>query len=380
MLRKIYMSTFLPSKIREDFPLFKSEPQLAYLDNAATSQVPRQVLAAMQEYYAVYKSNVHRGLYPMAVRATEEYEQARAAVARFIGAQPEEVIFTRGTTESLNMLAHALGKNLQADDRVEVFEDAHHSNLVPWQQLGRQGHNTKIIASTHVSHVLGTVTNVKKLRKQDALLIVDAAQSVPHMPVHVKELDCDFLAFSGHKMLGPTGIGVLYGKRELLEKLTPHFFGGGMIREVTIGNATWTDVPHKFEAGTPPIAEAIGLRHAVEYLQSLGMQNILAHERELAAYAYAQLSSIPGLTMYSPAHPESGILSFNLEGVHAHDVAEVLAQENVAVRAGHHCAMPLMSKLGVQGTVRASFYLYNTKEDADRLAAGVKKAKKIFHG
>lgn len=401
---------FTSHNIRADFPIFDADPSLAYLDNASTSQMPRQVLSVLEEYYKSYKSNVHRGSYPIAVRATERYEQSRVRVASFIGAEPDEIIFTGGTTDSLNMLAYSLGKDLKPGDEIVVTEMEHHSNFVPWQQIAKQKglafrvipvdphvglslemartiitSRTKIVAAVHISHVLGAINDAAELaniaHERGAIFVLDAAQSVPHMPVNVKNLDCDFMVFSGHKTLGPTGIGVLYGKRAALDNLAPVFFGGGMIREVSIESSDWTDVPQRFEAGTPPIAQAIALDRAIEYLQVIGIEQVATAERELAHYARTRLMEITGCTIYGNPEPQSSIISFNVDGVHSHDLADILARRNIAVRAGHHCAMPLMQRLGVAGTLRISLYIYNTREDLDKLIEGIIEAKRVFrHG
>ena len=390
---------------RKDFPLLKSG--IIYLDNGATTQKPQAVIDAMNKYYEEENANVHRGIYALSEQATQNYEQAHQIVADFINAQFEEIIFTKGTTESLNLLASSLGKLLQPGDEILLTEMEHHSNIVPWQQvaqerqailkyipLTKQGtldmakakqlltRKTKIVSVAHMSNVLGTINPVKELAQlahgQGAVIIVDAAQSVPHLPVDVQDLDCDFLAFSGHKMLGPTGIGVLYGKKQLLEKLNPYQFGGGMIKEVTFQHSTWNDLPWKFEAGTPNIAGALGLAAAITYLQKIGMKNVARHGQELVQYALQQLSALPGLTVLGPREQRGPLVSFTLDGIHPHDIADIAGRNNVAVRAGHHCAMPLHYKLGIAGSTRASFSLYNTKDDIDALAAVLKKVKEVF--
>lgn len=380
---------------RKDFPILTN---ITYLDNSSTTQKPKQVIEAIKKYYEEDNANVHRGIYKLSLKATMAYEKAHEIAAKFINAQFEEIIFTKGTTESLNLLAYSLGKNLKAGDEIVLTEMEHHSNLVPWQQLAKEKgltlrfipitadfrldmnkarefitSKTKIVSVTHVSNVLGTINPIKELaalaHEVGAVMIVDAAQSVPHMPIDVKDLNCDFLAFSGHKMCGPTGIGVLYGKKELLETMSPFLYGGDMIKEVTFKQSTWNDLPWKFEAGTPHIAGAVGLAAAISYLQKIGLENIQQQELELTRYALQQLSSLPGIKLIGPASPEErgAVFSFTVEGMHPHDVSELLDQANICVRGGHHCAMPLHQKLGIAGSVRASFYFYNTKEDLDAL-------------
>ena len=395
-------------KIRKDFPIFESG-QLTYLDNSATSQKPKQVLDAMNRFYTEYNSNVHRGVYRISEQATQAYEEAHKKVAEFIGAEFEEIIFTKGTTESLNLLAYSLGRTLRQGDEIVLSQMEHHSNLVPWQQLAKQkglvlkfiritsdfrldiDHareiitpKTKIVSVTHMSNVLGTINPVKELaalaHRNGALFIVDGAQSVPHLPVNVKEMDCDSLAFSGHKMLGPTGIGVLYGRKKLLQKMEPFLYGGDMISEVRFEYSTWNELPWKFEAGTPNIAEGVGLGECVDYLRSIGMECIRECEEELTAYALNTLSKIKGVKIYGPKDTveRGSAISFNVEGIHPHDVATILDRYGIAVRGGHHCAMPLMQLLGITGSVRASFSFYNTTEEIDRLAVAIRKAQEVF--
>jgi len=390
----------IPTK--QDFPILKNG--LIFLDNSATTQKPRKVIEAVTEYYENENANVHRGIYKLAQKATLQYEKAHEVVAKFIGAEFEEVIFTKGATEGLNLLAYSLGKNLKEGDEIVLTEMEHHSNLVPWQQIATDKgavlkfipvtkehrldmgkakelitNKTKIVSVVHMSNVLGTINPVKEIaelaHKVGAVMIVDAAQSVPHMKVNVKELNCDFLVFSGHKMCGPTGIGVLYGRKELLEKMQPFLYGGDMIREVSFEKSTWNDLPWKFEAGTPNMAGAAGLMAAIEYLQEIGMENITTHGQNLTRYALERLSKIPRLTIVGPTNAENRgpVISFNIEGMHPHDVSELLDKANIAVRGGFHCAMPLFSKLGIDGSIRASFYLYNTTEDVDRLFEAVLK-------
>ncbi len=392
---------------KEDFPILNQKingRQLIYLDNSATTQKPKQVIEAMNRYYEQYNANVHRGIHQLSLRATVAYEHAHEIVAQFIGAKFEEVIFTTGTTEGLNLLAYSLGKDLQPGDEIVLSEMEHHSNIVPWQRLAREKNlklryipltaeyrldlnaaaeiitrKTKIVSVTQMSNVLGTINPVEELaglaHARGALLLVDAAQAVPHLPINVKGLDCDFLVFSGHKLCGPTGIGVLYGKKELLEKMEPFLSGGDMIKEVTFEHSTWNDLPWKFEAGTPNIAGAIGLAAAVEYLQTIGMENIAQQGRELTRYALEKLSTVPNIQLLGPATAEDRgpIFSFIVEEMHPHDVGELLDSEGIAVRGGHHCAMPLHHKLGLVGSTRASFYFYNTREDIDALVEALQK-------
>lgn len=397
---------------KEDFPILKQKihgKELIYLDNSATTQKPKQVIQALKEYYEKDNANVHRGVHELSMRASLAYENAHQVVADFINANFEEIIFTRGTTESINILAYSLGKTLKKDDEILLSEMEHHSNFVPWQQIAKEkaakiklipltkdfrldlkaaekllSKKTKIISITHCSNVLGTINPIKELAKMahkgGALLIVDAAQSVPHRKVDVRDLDCDFLAFSGHKMFAPTGIGVLYGKKHLLQTLEPFQFGGGMIQEVSLEKTTWNELPWKFEAGTPNIEGAIGLAQAVEYINKIGMKNIEKHNQELTTYALKQLSMIKGLTIIGPKENKdrAAVISFILESMHPHDVGEILNQEGIAIRGGNHCAMPLMTSLKINGTNRASFHIYNNKEDIDALVKGIKKAQDIF--
>jgi cysteine desulfurase/selenocysteine lyase len=403
------------ARVRKDFPILTREiygKPLAYLDNTATTQKPIQVLRALDHYYRTSNANVHRGIYLMAEEATAAYEAARATVARFVNARsPKEIVFTRGTTESVNLVSNSWGrKNVGRGDVIVTTEMEHHSNMVPWQMLAeekgaelryipvdRSGRldlsgldallegPVKILAVTQLSNALGTINPVEELIRRahaaGAVVLVDAAQSVPHLGVDVRALDADFLAFSGHKMLAPTGIGALYAKREHLEAMPPFFGGGEMIREVKLTGSTWNDIPFKFEAGTMNIADAIAFAVAIEYLEGLGMDLVRRHDAELTALAMEGLSAVPGVTIYGPpASERGGIVSFTLEGVHAHDVASVLDREGIAVRAGHHCTMPLHAKFGIAASTRASFYVYNVPEEIDRLVAGVRKAKQVFHG
>ena len=393
-------------KCRADFPILRrivhGHP-LVFLDSAASSQKPVAVIEAIQRYYETNHANVHRSIHTLGEEATERYEAARDAVRAFIGAASrDEIIFTRGTTEGINLVAQAVGRTLGPGHEIIVTEMEHHSNLIPWQMACRdhgavlraipvigEGHldldafgrllseRTKVVALAHVSNVLGTINPVAQVVEQahrvGALVLVDAAQSVPHLPVDVAAIGADFFAFSGHKMLGPTGIGVLYGRHAVLERLEPAWGGGEMIKEVWIDHAQWNDLPWRFEPGTPPIAEAIGLHAAVEYLGKLGMSPVAAHEQALTAAALEALAPIAGVTLYGPRNPEmkGAVVAFNVEGLHPHDGAALLDQHGIAVRAGHHCAQPLMKRLGIVGTLRASFSVYNTAEDVQRLAEAV---------
>ncbi len=404
-----------PVALKADFPILAQESHgkpLAYLDSAASSQRPRTVIEAMDEFYRVHYANIHRGVYALSEGATAAYEQARDKVAAFIHAPARRgVIFTRNATEGINLVAYAWGRaNVGPGDRVIVTEMEHHSNLVPWQQLAQavgaelslvsvtdEGRldlesldrllegPVKLVAFTHVSNVLGTVNPVREIvarvraRSPGARVLVDSAQGVPHLPVDVEAWDCDFLAFSGHKMCGPTGIGVLYGRPELLEEMPPFLTGGGMINRVGRTEATWADLPDKFEAGTPAIVEAVGLGAAVDYLSQVGMEAIWEHEQELAAYALERLEESPGVRVVGPlAGERCGLVAFTVESVHPHDLAQILDWEGIAIRAGRHCAQPLHERLGLNSTARASFYLYNTREEIDRLVEGIQKAQGLF--
>ncbi len=400
--------------IRKDFPILSRQVHgkpLVYLDSAASSQKPLAVIETMSAYYETCHANVHRGVYEISEEATAKMEKARVKVARFINArQSKQVIFTRNTTESINLVAYTWGNtNIAAGDLIVLTEMEHHSNLVPWQLLAQRTgarlefvpitddgllrldiyeqllqQQPKLVAFAHMSNVLGTINPARQMIAQahaaGALVLLDAAQSVPHLPVDVQALDADFLCFSSHKMLGPTGIGILYGKRDLLEAMPPFMGGGDMIRTVGLRASTWNDLPWKFEAGTPAIAEAIGLGAAVDYLNALGMDNVRRHEQEITAYAMAQLQAIPGLTIYGPEVTQrGGVVSFTLADIHPHDLASILDQEaGVAIRAGHHCAQPLMERFGLAAMARASFYVYTLKEDIDVLVQGLHKALQIF--
>lgn len=407
-------SIFDVLSLRREFPILNQEvngKRLAFLDSAASSQKPRRVIDCLEDFYRRYNANVHRGIYKLSEEATFAYERARGKVAKFLNAaSPREVVFTRNTTEAINLVAYAWGgTNLRAGDRILLTMMEHHSNIVPWQMLAQrtgahldyvgidgQGRlvmedfdrllteRTKIVAVTQQSNMLGTINPVRliaaKARAVGALTLVDGAQSVPHMPVDVRDLGIDFLAFSGHKMCGPTGVGALWARRELLEAMPPFLGGGSMIKVVELEQSSYADVPARFEAGTPAIGEAIALGEAVDFLNSVGMEAIHLHECALLSYALERLHQVEGLTIYGPHTPEergAGI-AFTLEGVHPHDVAAILDSEGVAVRAGHHCTQPLHRLLDVPATVRASFYLYNMPEEVDRLVAGLERAKQLF--
>jgi len=415
MTHHITPSSLDIAAVRADFPALDQEvhpgKRLVFLDSAASSQKPRQVIDAMTHYLAHDHANVHRGIHVLSERATAAYEGARDKVQRFINARSRrEIIYTRNTTESINLVAGAWGRaNLRPGDVVVLSEMEHHSNIVPWHILQSQigftlrfipvtgsgeldmeayarflrDEPVKLVSVMHVSNVLGTVNPVQDIIAQahaaGALVLLDGAQSVPHLKVDVQALDVDFLAFSAHKMAGPTGIGILYGKEALLQQMPPYMGGGEMIHTVTLEGSTWGDLPHKFEAGTPAIAEAVGLGAAVDYLEALGMDSILAHERVITHYALERLSEVPGLTLYGPAPDRrNGVAAFSLAGLHAHDVAQLLDLEGVAVRAGHHCAMPLHQRRGVPATARASFYVYTTQEEVDRLVEAIYNAQMLF--
>jgi cysteine desulfurase / selenocysteine lyase len=407
---------FDPVRLRKDFPILEQtihgDKKLAYLDNAATTQKPAAVVCALCDYYQLCNANVHRSLHYLAEQATQRFEAARASVARFIHApETRTIIFTRGTTESINVVAYGWGRKfLKRGDEIIATEMEHHSNLVPWQQVaqvtgaklrlvpvledgtldledyrGMLSSRTKLVAFTHISNVLGTVNPaaamIKDARALGAVTLLDAAQSAPQLAIDVQDLGCDFLVFSGHKMLAPTGIGVLYGRAELLLAMDPFMYGGEMISRVTADSATWADLPQKFEAGTPNIGGAIGLGAAVEYIESLGLDKVSAYQRELTAHAMKTLGGIPGLRIFGHAPERGGEVSFEVDGVHPHDLAQFVDRDGVAIRAGHLCAQPLMRKLGVPAVSRASVYLYNLKEEIDRLAESILKAKEFFiHG
>lgn len=394
--------------IKNQFPIFQNHPNLVYLDSAASTQTPQVVLDAMNEYYTNFRSNIHRGLYDLSATATEKYEEARAKVAKFIGADEKEIIFTSGTTHGLNFLASSLGKNLKKGDNIVLTQLEHHANLVPWQMVAKErglelrfielenfqpsresakkliDKNTKIVSFALVSNTLGTLTFANEIiecaQSVGATTIVDAAQAMAHIGLDVKVLDCDFLVFSGHKMYGPTGIGVVYGKKEKLEMLEPYFYGGDMIREVTFETSTWADIPERFEGGTPNVAGAIGLGAAVDFIGSIGSLNILEHEVHITERLFEELKKVEGVKIIGPefGEPRIGVVSFTLDGIHPHDVAEILNRDNIAVRVGHHCCMPLMKLLALPGTIRVSIGVYTTQDDISKLIEGIKKVKKIF--
>ena len=409
---------FDPKKIRNDFPVLNRKVRgklLVYLDNAATTQKPISVIETEARYYEQFNSNIHRGIHTLSEESTQQYEEARKKVAQFIGApEPETIIFTRNATESINLVAYSWGrKNLKAGDEILLSAVEHHSNLVPWQlaaqatgaklkfiPLTAQGEpdlaavdrekllnsKTKLVAVTAMSNVLGTIMPVVDIAKRahavGAKVLVDGAQSVPHLVTRVAELQCDFLAFSAHKMLGPTGVGVLYGRRELLEAMDPFLGGGDMILEVYRDHSNWNELPWKFEAGTPNVAGVIAFGAAIDYLNKLGMENIRQHEKDLTAYALEQLKKDPQIHFYGPMDPErrGGVISFNYGTIHPHDIGTLLDQEGVAIRAGHHCCQPYMRDQGISGTARASFYIYNTKDDVDALVKALRKAATVFAG
>jgi cysteine desulfurase/selenocysteine lyase len=400
--------------IRSDFPLLAAEAHpgvpLTYLDNAATSQKPAAVIEAMDAYYRNYNANVHRGIHRLSEDATEAYELARAKIGRFVNAaDPATVIYVRNATEALNLVASSWGRrNVGPGDEILLTEMEHHSNIVPWQLLAEEKGatvrylpfnpdgtldlsqlprlltgRTKVFAFTAMSNVFGTINPTRQLvqaaHEVGAIAVVDAAQSVPHLPVDVVDLDCDFMAFSGHKMLGPTGIGIRYGKRPLLEEMPPYMGGGDMIRRVRLEGSTWNDLPWKFEAGTPSIAEGIGLGAAVDYLEQIGMEEVHAYEQFITGYALEALSEVPGLKLIGPpVSQRGGVASFTLDGVHPHDVSQVLDQDGVAIRAGHHCAMPLHHRLHIPASARASFYIYTTTEEIDRLVSSLNHVRQVF--
>lgn len=403
-------------KIREDFPILERKVNgklLAYLDNAATSQKPKQVIEAIAKYYRENNANVHRGIHTLSVEATEAYEGARSKIAKFVGVRdPAEIVFVRNATEAINLVAYSWGRlNIGRDDEIVLTVAEHHSNFVVWQQLAAENgailkvipvdengevdqiafkkaltKRTKLVTFFHVSNVLGTVNDVNRLslivhrEAPKAKVLVDGAQAVPHMPVDIGKIGCDFYVFTGHKMLGPTGIGVLWAKRELLESMPPFLFGGEMISKVSVRSSTWNELPWKFEAGTPDIAGAIGLGAAVNYLTKLGMENVRKHEIELTGYAIKRLSTIQDIRLFGPkdAKKRGGVVSFNVADIHAHDVASILDSEGIAVRSGHHCAQPLMEFLGIPAVARASFYIYNNREEVDKLVEGLAKVKNTF--
>lgn len=401
-------------RVRAEFPVLSVEVRpgvpLIYLDSAATSQKPRSVIDAMSRFYQEQNANIHRGVHHLAEVATQAFEAARERVARFIGAgDPRQIIFTRNTTESINLVARSWGgSRLRAGDLVLLTEMEHHSNLVPWQMLAAErglrlefvpvsdegeldldayrmllAKGPRLVAFTHMSNMLGTINPAEEMTRlaheAGAVVLVDAAQSVPHLPIDLATINADFLAFSGHKMCGPTGIGILYGRRELLEAMPPYLGGGDMIKRVALGEFTVNDLPYKFEAGTPAIAEAIGLGEAIAFLESIGMRAVFEHEQRVIEYALDRLAEVPGLRVYGPAAPRrGGVASFTVAEAHPHDVAQVLDSLGIAVRAGHHCAMPIHERYGLTATTRASFYLYNTEQEVDRLVEGLYRVRKLF--
>lgn len=402
-------------QVRDDFPVLNAAnargQRLAFLDSAASSQKPESVIRALDTYYRESNANIHRGVYDLSERATQQYEAARGKLARFINAASDrEIIFVRNTTEAINLVAQTWGrKNIGEGELIVVTELDHHSNIIPWQLLAEEkgarleavridahgsldlehlkallGEKPKLVAFPHVSNALGTITPAAEIialaHEAGAVVLVDGAQSVPHMPVDVQALDADFLALSGHKMLGPMGSGALYGKLPLLESMPPFMGGGGMIRKVSLSGSTWADVPARFEAGTPAVGDAIGLGEAVDYLNDIGMENVQTHESHLTAIALERLERVPDLVLYGPPDVEdhAGVISFRLGDIHPHDVAAILNEENVAVRAGHHCCQPLMARLDLPATTRASFYVYNDESDVDRLVVGLQRAREIF--
>jgi cysteine desulfurase / selenocysteine lyase len=401
-------------ELRNDFPIFKKKingKDLVYLDNASTTQKPYSVINSITDFYSNYNSNIHRAVYQLAEEATELYEQTRKKIANFINVRPEEIIFTRNTTESINLIAHSWARsNLKKDDVIAITEIEHHSNIVPWQILCQEigtrleyvgidesgfldieylielisSRKVKLVSISHMSNVLGTIVPIERIVKTahqyDIPVIVDGAQSVPHMPVDVKNLDCDFLVFSAHKMLGPTGVGVLYAKKELLEKMKPFMAGGDMIKEVFKFHTNYNEVPYKFEAGTPNIADVVGFGAAVEYLEKIGMENIRKHEIYLTEYALESMQSLKYITIYGPMDSKfrGGVISFNIADIHPHDLATIMNDHGIAIRSGHHCAQVLMQRLDVPATSRASFYIYNTKEEIDKFVNAIKEAGRIF--
>ncbi|MDG6926017.1 MAG: cysteine desulfurase [Nitrososphaerota archaeon] len=400
--------------VKADFPILKKKvhgKRLVYLDNAATTQKPRSVVDAVSGYYTKHNANPHRGVHQLSIEATEVFDESRRKVMRFINAARfEEVVFTSGATDSLNLVRYGWGsKHIKGDDLIVLTIMEHHSNIVPWQLLAAEkgariefvgitkegeldegrfeelmAESPALVAFTHCSNVLGTINDAKKLcssaKRAGATTVVDAAQSVPHMKTDVQDIDCDFLAFSGHKMLAPMGIGIVYGRREKLAEAQPYRSGGDMIKEVHTSGATWNDLPYKFEAGTQNVEGAVGLGAAIDYLEALGMDRVRQHEEDLLDYALQKLEGAPGITVYGPKRPSdgAGVISFNLGDIHPHDIASILDEEGVAVRSGHHCAQPLIEELGITAATRASFYVYNSREDVDELMNALAKARRIF--
>ncbi|KKQ01876.1 MAG: Cysteine desulfurase, SufS subfamily [Candidatus Roizmanbacteria bacterium GW2011_GWA2_36_23] len=406
--------------IKKDFPIFNNQPGLTYLDSTATSLKPQTVINALVDYYENYSANIHRGIYSISEKATDEFEKTRSSVAKFINADPFEIVFTRNTTESINLVAYSLGRRIvNSKDEVLTTVMEHHSNFVPWQMLAYENgaifkiiditdngfldlgtenikkniekiisKKTKILALAYVSNVTGVINPVEEIIRlakkinPKIITIVDAAQAAPHMKINVRKLNCDFLAFSSHKMLGPTNVGVLYGKKEIFDNMFPFLMGGGMIKEVTLRKTVFTDVPQRFEAGTPAIAEVIAFRKAIEYLDRLGLDNVRQHEKEIIRYCLDSFTDNfkKEVVVYGPQDIEqkNGIISFNFRNYHPHDIAQILDEDNICIRAGHHCAMPLHERFGVSASARASFYLYNSKKDIDKLVEGLKKAKRVL--
>ena len=401
-------------ELRNDFPIFRKKingKELVYLDNASTTQKPNSVIESITDFYTNYNSNIHRAVYQLAEEATALYEQSREKIANFINVSPEEIIFTRNTTESINLIAHSWARtNLKKDDGIAISELEHHSNIVPWQILSQEigtrleyvgiddngfldleylvdlisSKKVKLVSLSHMSNVLGTIVPIERIIKiaheNNIPVLVDGAQSVPHMPVDVKKMDCDFLVFSAHKMLGPTGVGVLYAKKEFLEKMRPFMGGGDMIKEVFKFHTNYNEVPYKFEAGTPNIADVVGFGAAIDYLEKIGMENVRKHEIELTEYALKSILSMKYVTVYGPRDPNyrGGVISFNIADIHPHDLATIMNDHGIAIRSGHHCAQVLMQRLDVPATSRASFYIYNTKEEIDKFVNAIKEAGRIF--
>ncbi|PIR03047.1 MAG: cysteine desulfurase [Candidatus Magasanikbacteria bacterium CG11_big_fil_rev_8_21_14_0_20_43_7] len=393
--------------VKRQFPIFKKHRNLVYLDSAATALTPQPVIDKMNEYYIEYGASINRGLYDISDRATQEYEAVREKVANFVNANADEIVFTSGTTHGLNMLASSIGKTLKAGDNVVLTEYEHHGNLIPWQEASKRyrfelrfilldkgswkletgsqiDENTKVVTFPHVSNSLGSVSSAEELivkaKKVGAITIVDAAQSVVHMQTDVKRLDCDFLVFSGHKVYGPTGVGVLYGKKERLETLDPFIFGGDMVDDVSYSSASWNGVPHRFESGTPNIAGVIGLGSAIDFVEDIGFEQISKYENELTNQLINQLTQRNDVSIVGPqtSTDRAPVVSFTIDGIHPHDIAEILNRHNVAIRAGHHCTMPLMKKLGISGTARISFGLYNTEDDVDNAVEAIHDVISIF--
>ena len=399
----MYLDTLVSKK---DFPIF-NDTSLVYLDSASTSQKPRAVINSLKNVYENSNANVHRALYSLGSKSTEMYESARKTVAKFINAAPQEIVFTSGTTESLNLLSYTLDTKIDKNDEILISHMEHHANLVPWQLLAKRTgaklrylpltkegeldlsqteryftSKTKVVSLTHMSNVLGSINPIDKIseitKKIDAIFIVDAAQSVSHIPVDIQNLGCDFITFSGHKMLGPTGIGVLWGSFKMLESLPPFLSGGEMIETVTLENATWNEVPYKFEAGTPNYVQAIGLGTAVEYLSNIGMENVQEHEKKLTEYAIEKLKTIPELYIHGSPSSRGGVISFNINKIHPQDLSQFLNEDNICIRVGHHCAQPLLKTLGETSTARISFYVYNDSSDIDKFVESLKSAMKYF--